>query len=206
VVGLVAAWVKGLEPRCHDDRTHIEADGLLPVVELDGLGGAKLFACPTFSLLEIDAMVLVDDVLKRYGLCIGNVGGLPGDKPLIVFVIHTPRALFGARPAGDALLGIYESRLFEDLQLEIPSLASDGRDLGKGQKLDVEMPADLDQLGRDDSHGAVVGGKGLVQLRHDSADGGGPFHEINVVARVCQVKRRLHAGDAAADHTDRSYG
>jgi hypothetical protein len=26
------------------------------------------------------------------------------------------------------------------------------------------VPADLDQLGRDDSHGTVVGGKGLVQL------------------------------------------
>jgi hypothetical protein len=37
--------------------------------------------------------------------------------------------------------------VLENLQLEVPSLAGDGRDLGKGQELDVEMPADLDQLG-----------------------------------------------------------
>jgi hypothetical protein len=39
------------------------------------------------------------------------------------------------------------------------------------QKLNVQMPADLDQFGRDDSHRAVVGGERLVQLGHQSADG-----------------------------------
>jgi hypothetical protein len=33
------------------------------------------------------------------------------------------------------------------------------------------VPADLDQFGRDDSHGTIVGGEGLVQLGHDPADG-----------------------------------
>jgi len=38
------------------------------------------------------------------------------------------------------------------------------------------MPADLDQFRGDDSHGTIVGGKGLVQLRHDTTYGGGFFH------------------------------
>jgi hypothetical protein len=38
------------------------------------------------------------------------------------------------------------------------------------------MPADLDQFRRDDSHGTVIGGKGLVQLRHYSTYGGGFLH------------------------------
>jgi hypothetical protein len=33
------------------------------------------------------------------------------------------------------------------------------------------MPADLDQFGRDNSHGAVIGGKRLVHLGHDPANG-----------------------------------
>jgi len=33
------------------------------------------------------------------------------------------------------------------------------------------MPADLDQFGRDNSHGTVIGGKGLVELGHEPADG-----------------------------------
>jgi len=62
------------------------------------------------------------------------------------------------------------------------------------------MPADLDQFGRDDSHGAVVGGKGLVQLSHDTPDGGRSFHEIDKKARVGKIESRLHAGDATADY------
>ena len=31
-------------------------------------------------------------------------------------------------------------------------------------EFDVDMPADLDQFGRDNSHGTVIGGKSLVQL------------------------------------------
>ena len=40
-----------------------------------------------------------------------------------------------------------------------------------GQDLYVGMPADLDQFGRKYSHGAVIGGIGLVQLGHLAADG-----------------------------------
>jgi hypothetical protein len=47
--------------------------------------------------------------------------------------------------------------------------------LGVGDNLNIKMPADLDQFRRENSHGAVVGGKGLVQLRHDPADGGALF-------------------------------
>jgi hypothetical protein len=46
------------------------------------------------------------------------------------------------------------------------------------------MPADLDQFGRKDSHGTVIGGKGLVQLGHNATDGGGLFHEIDIVAGI----------------------
>ena len=62
------------------------------------------------------------------------------------------------------------------------------------------MPADLDQFGRDDSHGAVVSGKGLVELGHDAPDRGRSFHKINKKARVGKIESRLHAGDAAADY------
>jgi hypothetical protein len=41
-----------------------------------------------------------------------------------------------------------------------------------GDKLYVQMPADLDQFGRDDSHGTVIGGKRFIQLRHQAANGG----------------------------------
>jgi hypothetical protein len=50
------------------------------------------------------------------------------------------------------------------------------------------MPADLDQFGRDNSHGTVIGGKGLIQLGHDPADGRGFFEEIDIVSGIRQIK------------------
>jgi len=47
---------------------------------------------------------------------------------------------------------------------QIPHLPGDALHLRQSQQLYIEMPADLDQFGREDSHGAVIGGKGLVQL------------------------------------------
>ena len=39
------------------------------------------------------------------------------------------------------------------------------------QNLDIWIPADLDQFGRENSYRAVIGGKGLVKLGHVAANG-----------------------------------
>jgi hypothetical protein len=54
---------------------------------------------------------------------------------------------------------------------EITNVTLEVREFGIGEKLDVEMPADLDQFRRDYSHGTVIGGKRLVKLRHEPANG-----------------------------------
>jgi hypothetical protein len=60
--------------------------------------------------------------------------------------------------------------MLDDLNLEVSLLTADAVYIGEGDKIDVDVPADLDQLGRDNSHGTLVGGKRLVQLRHDPTD------------------------------------
>jgi hypothetical protein len=67
------------------------------------------------------------------------------------------------------------------------------------------MPADLDQFRRDNSHGAVIGGKGLVQLGHDPADGWGFFKEVDIVSGIGQIKGGLHTRDAGANDQDRPF-
>ena len=62
------------------------------------------------------------------------------------------------------------ARMPADFYLKAPFLAFDAVNLRIGEQADVEMPADLDQLGRNDSHRAFVCGEGLVQLGHASAD------------------------------------
>jgi len=80
-------------------------------------------------------------------------------------------AIFNARTASRAAVLNNASSAFFDFDFEITGRTFHGLKVCIRDQLDVHVPADLDQFGRDDSHGAVVGGKGLVQLGHDSADG-----------------------------------
>jgi hypothetical protein len=54
--------------------------------------------------------------------------------------------------------------------------------------------------------GAVVRGKGLIELRHDAADGGRAVDEIHIKTRFRQIKGGLHTADAAAYHEYGAYG
>jgi len=66
-------------------------------------------------------------------------------------------------------------------------------------KFYVHVPADLDQFGRDNSHGTIVGGKGLVQLRHCPSDGRGGFHKVDEKPGIGQIESRLHPGNPASN-------
>jgi len=65
---------------------------------------------------------------------------------------------------------------------------------------DVNVPADLDQLGRDNSHGTVIGGKGLVKLGHDPTNGWFFLNQMNQVAGIRKIQGGLHPGDTATNY------
>ncbi len=64
------------------------------------------------------------------------------------------------------------------------------------------MPADLDQFGCEYSHGAIIGGKGLVELRHVAADARRLFNQKDLETGSGEIKRGLNAADASADDHD----
>jgi len=72
--------------------------------------------------------------------------------------------------------------MLDNLDLEVSLLTADAVYVSEGDKADVGVPADLDQLGGDNSHGTFVGGEGLIQLGHDPADSWRPFHKVHVEA------------------------
>ena len=117
------------------------------------------------------AITLVYHVSPWDGLSVGFVGGLPGANTLVELAGHSHRANLGAISATGALIEVNVARLFSHSDLEAASSPVYALHLCEGKKFDVEMPADLDQFWRDDSHGAIVGGKGLVQLCHDPTNG-----------------------------------
>jgi hypothetical protein len=82
---------------------------------------------------------------------------------------------------------------------EVAGLAVEANELAVDVQIDVEVAPGLDQLRADGAHGAVVGGEGLVELRHVSADGGPRFDEMDAETLIGQVEAGLHPGDPAAN-------
>ena len=123
-------------------------------------------------------------------------------KTRIIFTINFSWALLSTEAAGNTFRRVYIAWGLNDFDFKISLFPGNAFHLGEGQELNVEMPADLDQFGRKDSHGAVIGGEGLVQLGHDTTDGGRPFHEIDIVAGIGQIQSCLHSGNASTHHHD----
>jgi hypothetical protein len=62
------------------------------------------------------------------------------------------------------------------------------------------MPADLDQFGREYSHGTVIGWKGLVKLRHMAADGRCFLNQVNLKTGNGKIEGGLNTGDSSTHH------
>ena len=93
-----------------------------------------------------------------------------------------------------------------DRDVEITGFAADTKDLRIDHQVDIEMPSGFDKLWADGAHGAVVRGKGLIELGHMSADGGFAIHEVDAETLVSQVETGLHSGNAAAHDHDSPDG
>jgi hypothetical protein len=118
------------------------------------------------------------------------------------FIHH--RAVFDTGAAACTKIHVDAARTLVDFDLEIPLFTRNALDIRKGNEFNVDVPADLDQFGRDNSHGTVIGGKGLIQLRHNPADGTGFFNEIDIITGIGHIQRRLHSRDPTTDHHYRS--
>ena len=60
------------------------------------------------------------------------------------------------------------------------------------------MPADLDQFGCEYSHGAVIGGEGLVELGHMAPDARRFLDQIDLKTRSGEIKRGLNTAARGA--------
>jgi hypothetical protein len=61
------------------------------------------------------------------------------------------------------------------------------------------MSTDIQHLGREDSDGAIIRGKGLVQLGHLPADAGKPLNQFHLESHFSEIQRGLHSRYAASD-------
>ena len=91
-------------------------------------------------------------------------------KSLVIFIGTGYGAHLGTFTTAGAFVQIDITRCLMNLCRKIPRFPFQIDKFRIGEQFNVEMPADLDQFRRDNSHGTVIGGKGLVQLGHESPD------------------------------------
>ena len=121
-------------------------------------------------------MLRVQGVLQGNRLGIGHIDGLSLGEAFIVFAVHLSGALLSAGAAGNAFLDVHVPRVTVKIDFEISLFTADVHDFREREDLDIQMPADLDQFWRDNSHCTVIGRKCLVKLRHDTSYSGCLFN------------------------------
>ncbi len=90
---------------------------------------------------------------------------------MIVWIRDLDRAVLYTGRTTRAFVLYNVSGLFIQGDLEVSCFPFYSVNFSIGQDLYIGMPADLDQFGREYSHGTIIGGVGLVKLGHLAANG-----------------------------------
>jgi hypothetical protein len=110
------------------------------------------------------------------------------------------RAFFGARPAAGAQIFVHVAGFPLYADFEIARFTADSLDFAVGEKIYFGMPTDIQQLRRENSDSAIIGGERLVELGHSTANAREPFHHMHLDSHFRQVQGGLNSGDSAADN------
>ena len=121
---------------------------------------------------------------------------------LVILVRVFCRTIFYTGRTARAFILKYIPGLFCQCYIKVPCFPFYALNFSEGVDLYVGMPADLDQLGCEYSHGAVIGWKGLVKLGHVSPNAWRLFDQVYLETGVGKIERGLNTADTSADNHD----
>jgi hypothetical protein len=171
------------------------------LIEIDGVILTDAFADSTFLLFEVKA-AFIDIGDQGNGLREVYMDGFILRYFLIKLIRVFDRAVFDTGRTTRAFVLHNISGLFNQGYLEVSCFPFHTVNFSIGQDLYIGMPADLDQFGREYSHGAVIGGKGLVKLGHMAANGRCFLDQVNLKTGSGKIKRGLNTADPSTDNHD----
>src|SRR4030042_460640 len=183
--------IKWLKARRQNDRRYFYFYLLRRLIEIDGLILTDSFANTTFLLFKVKT-AFIDISDQGNGLSEIDMDGLILRYFLIKLIRVFDRAVFYTGRTTRAFVLYNISGFFNHGYLEISCLSFDTVNFGISQDLYIGMPADLDQFGCEYSDGAVIGGKGLVKLRHMAANGRGLGDQVNLKTSSGKIERGLN--------------
>ena len=161
---------------------------LVFLVEVNRSRLALFLADSAFLALQDPTVVGINGMGGGDALGKPAVNRFSGAVVLVVEVEDIGRALFSAGPTAGAFCLIDIAGLFPYLDLETAGTAFDLLNFAVGQQLDIGMSTDIQHFRREDSDGAVVGGKCLVQLSHFPADTRQPLDKIHLETHFRQIQ------------------
>jgi len=142
----------------------------------------------------------VNAIGTGHGLGEELIDGCASHQALLVIVRDLDRADLCTLTAGLAIFDRYITGLLLNEDFKSSGLAFDFLDSGIGEYFNVPMATCIDQFGGHDAHGAIIGGKGLIQLRHGAPDTKLFFEEIDFQARFGKVEGSLNSPNSSTHH------
>jgi hypothetical protein len=193
--------VKGLDAGRQNDRSYIDLYLLRRLFEIDGLILTDRFANPAFFLFQVKT-AFIDVRDQGDGLREVDMDGLVLRYFLIKWIRVFDRAVFDAGRTTRTFALFNIPGLLKQGDLEVSCFSFDTVNFRVRQDLDIRIPADLDQFGREYSDGAVIGRKGLVELGHMAANGRCLVDQVNLETCIGKIERGLNTADPSTHNHD----
>jgi hypothetical protein len=171
------------------------------LIKIDGLILADSLANPAFLFLKVKtAFINIGD--QGNGLSEVDMDGFIERYILVILIRIFDRAVFYTRGTTRAFILENVPWLFYQRYLEVTYFPFYTVNFSISEDLDIGMPADLDQFGREYSHGAVIGRKGLVKLGHVPPNARRLLNQVHPKTGGSEIKRGLNTADPSADDHD----
>ena len=206
LAGTVAIFTKLVERQrlkacCQYNRTVFFRNQLIGLRVINCSCRANLGADATFTGLELDAGLAVNNRHLRNGLCKGNIDCAAILQSHIEFArSFAGRTFFGTNAAAAAHISLHAACFFADCHIKITHKAAYAFYLAIGIERNIFMIRCIHHLRCQDAGRAVECREGFVELRHTAADCRLLLHNIYLVACFCNIQRRLNTGNTAADN------
>jgi len=126
---------------------------------------------------------LLDGIDIGNRLCIGDICGLPLGQTPLIFTGLFNRTNTRAFAAPGALQRINISGALLHAHPVPTRFTFYLHKLSIGQDFYIQMATKLNELGREDSHGTIVSGEGLIQLSHNPPDARSLLYHIDEITR-----------------------
>jgi hypothetical protein len=140
------------------------------------------------SCLTVRYTPFLDKKSSRKSLREGTINGPAKGEITFKVVGDVHRTDLGTLPTSCAIFKAHITGLFLDSHGEISRFSFHRENLGHGKDLNVEVATTLYEFRRENAHGTVIGGEGLVETGHKPSKRRGLLDKIDVKTRFSKVK------------------